>query len=124
MKHDGGSSGDCTWPCFPKPPCGLNFRTTSRLMAAMATNHHFPVSLFRLKERRVFFPTLGVEELDFKLNSSPRPVYSSLIHGVPNPRVCLECQPQSVPGAPNPKLSLELECLAPECMGHGKKTGE
>ena len=38
-----------------------------------------------------FFPTFRVGLLDVKLNSSPRPVYSSLIIGVPNPRVSLEC---------------------------------
>ena len=43
------------------------------------------------------FPTLGVGLLDFKLNSSPRPVYSSLIHGV-----------KSLPGVPN--LSGVPEC--------------
>ena len=51
--------------------------------------------------------------LDVKLNSSPRPelsprpVYSSLIPGVPNPKVSLEC-----PRVPNPRVS--PKCPAPE----------
>ena len=76
------------------------------------------------------FPTLGVGLLDLKLNSSPRPVYSSLIPGVPNPKVSLQCPtlnaqpqslecptpecptlecptPQSLPGVPSPRLSLD-----------------
>ena len=73
----------------------------------------------RLQERRcstslllAFFPTLGVGLLDFKLNSSPRPVYSSLILGVPNPKVSLECPTLECPGVPNPSFS--LECPTPE----------
>ena len=54
----------------------------------------------RLRSSSFFFPTLGVGLLDFELssrNSSPHPVYSSLIPGVPN---AASAQPQSVPGVP------------------------
>ena len=41
---------------------------------------------------KVLLPTLGVGLLGFKLNSSPRPeLFSSLIPGVPNAKVSLEC---------------------------------
>ena len=63
-----------------------------------------------------FFHTLGVGLLDFELNSSPRPAYSSLI-GVPNvsqerpsPEYPLEC-PVSLPregGDVRSKISVVL----------------
>ena len=60
------------------------------------------------------FPALGVGLLDFKLslllvwNSSPRPVYSSLIPGVPNPKVYLP----NLAWSAQPRVS--LKCPTPE----------
>ena len=77
---------------------------------------------------------MGLLDLNSSLllarNSSPRPVYSSFMPGVPNPKASLECptperawaaqsqsdsilecpwsaQSQSVPGVPSPRVSLE-----------------
>ena len=68
------------------------------------------------------FPTLVVGLLDFKLNSSPRAVYSSLIPGVPqsvpgvpNRGVSLGAQPQSVSGVSSPKPGVPNLC--PERVG-------
>ena len=53
-------------------------------------------------------------------NSSPRPVYSSLIPRVPNPKVSLECptlqcpwsaQPERLPGVPNRRVSRSAQTL-------------
>ena len=53
----------------------------------------------------VLQPKQSVKRLQLsglKLNSSPRPVYSSLIPGVPNPGVSLECQTLECPWSPTP----------------------
>ena len=78
----------------------------------------------------LFFTTLGVGLLDFKLNSSrraglsPRPVYSSLIPECPTPEFpgvpSRSAQPQSLPGVPNLGVCLNCglgakECPIPEC---------
>ena len=59
-----------------------------------------------------FFPTFGAGLLDFKLNSSPRPVYSYRFPGVPNPR------PQILPRVPSPEMpnppTDSLECPTPQ----------
>ena len=62
----------------------------------------------------VFVPTLGVGLLEFKLNSSPRPVYFSS----PGLRLAQPqgAQPESVPGVPAQPQSptrVSLECPTP-----------
>ena len=66
----------------------------------------------------MFFPTLGVgllENLTLLLarNSSPRPVYSSLIPGVPNPKVSLECPTLECPWSAQPQSLLEFPTPEP-----------
>ena len=69
-------------------------------------------------------PTLGVGLLDFKLNSSPCPVYSWVIPGVPKPKVSLRCPTLECPwsaqpkprvslGVPNPRVSSECPAQLP-----------
>ena len=60
----------------------------------------------------LLFPTLGVGLLGVKLTG--RPVYSSLIPGVPNPKVSLECPTIECKWSEQPQR-VSLKCPTPEC---------
>ena len=53
--------------------------------------------------------------LEFKLNSSPRPVYSSPRECQPNPKVSLQCVTRKCPWSARPQSVPFLECPPPKC---------